>query len=35
MAEPLGSSPERMKALIAESAKQWTPVITKAHISID
>jgi tripartite-type tricarboxylate transporter receptor subunit TctC len=35
MAEPLGSSPERMKALIAESAKQWTPVITKAHITID
>jgi tripartite-type tricarboxylate transporter receptor subunit TctC len=35
MAQPLGSSPDRMKALIAESAKQWTPVITKAHITID
>jgi tripartite-type tricarboxylate transporter receptor subunit TctC len=35
MAEPLGSSPDRMKALIAESAKQWTPVIAKAHITID
>jgi tripartite-type tricarboxylate transporter receptor subunit TctC len=35
MAEPLGSSPDRMKALIAESAKQWTPVITKAHITIE
>ena len=35
MAEPLGSSNEQMKGLIADSAKQWSPVITKANITVD
>jgi len=35
MAEPLGSSPDQMRELIAQSAKQWTPVITTAKITVD
>jgi tripartite-type tricarboxylate transporter receptor subunit TctC len=35
MAEPLGSTPAEMRELIRESAKQWTPVIEAAHITIE
>jgi tripartite-type tricarboxylate transporter receptor subunit TctC len=32
-AEPLGSTPEQMAALIKESHDRWAPVITKANIT--
>ena len=35
MADPLASSPDQMKALIAQSAKQWTPIITPAKITVE
>ena len=35
MADPLASSPDQMRDLIAQSAKQWTPIITTAHITVD
>ena len=35
MADPLASSPDQMKALIAQSAKQWTPIITTAKITVE
>jgi len=34
-AEPLGSSPDQMRALIQESYNRWAPVITQANIRID
>jgi tripartite-type tricarboxylate transporter receptor subunit TctC len=34
-AEPLGSTPAEMRALIEESLKTWAPVVEAAHISID
>ena len=34
-AEPLGSTPEQMAAMIKESHDQWAPVITKANIKIE
>jgi tripartite-type tricarboxylate transporter receptor subunit TctC len=35
MAEPLGSTPEQMAALIRESQELWSPVIAAAKITID
>jgi tripartite-type tricarboxylate transporter receptor subunit TctC len=32
-AEPFGSTPEQMAALIKESHDRWAPVITKANIT--
>jgi tripartite-type tricarboxylate transporter receptor subunit TctC len=34
-AEPLGSTPAEMRAIIDESTKTWAPVIEAAHITID
>jgi tripartite-type tricarboxylate transporter receptor subunit TctC len=34
-AEPLGSSPEQMRALINESYDRWAPVITQANIKVE
>jgi tripartite-type tricarboxylate transporter receptor subunit TctC len=34
-AEPLGSTPAEMRAMIEESLKTWGPVVEAAHISID
>jgi tripartite-type tricarboxylate transporter receptor subunit TctC len=34
-AEPLGGSPEQMRALINESYDRWAPVITQANIKIE
>jgi tripartite-type tricarboxylate transporter receptor subunit TctC len=34
-AEPLGNSPDEMRAMIRASAEQWTPVIKAANITID
>ena len=34
-AEPLGSTPDEMRAIIEESTKTWAPVIEAAHITID
>jgi len=34
-AEPLGSTPDEMRAIIDESTKTWAPVIEAAHITID
>jgi tripartite-type tricarboxylate transporter receptor subunit TctC len=34
-AEPLGGTPDEMRALIEESTRTWTPVVEAAHIQID
>jgi len=34
-AEPLGGTPDEMRAMIEESLKTWGPVVEAAHISID
>jgi tripartite-type tricarboxylate transporter receptor subunit TctC len=34
-AEPLGNTPDEMRAMIEESTKTWAPVVEAAHISID
>jgi hypothetical protein len=34
-AEPLGTTPERMRQMIQESLDIWGPVVSAAHISID
>jgi hypothetical protein len=34
-AEPLGGTPDEMRAMIEESLKTWAPVVEAAHISID
>jgi tripartite-type tricarboxylate transporter receptor subunit TctC len=34
-AEPLGNTPDEMRAMIEESTKTWAPVIEAAHITID
>jgi tripartite-type tricarboxylate transporter receptor subunit TctC len=34
-AEPLGNTPEEMRAMIEESTKTWAPVVEAAHITID
>jgi tripartite-type tricarboxylate transporter receptor subunit TctC len=34
-ADPLGSSPEKMRDMIKESLDTWEPVVKAAHISID
>jgi tripartite-type tricarboxylate transporter receptor subunit TctC len=34
-AEPLGGTPDEMRAMIEESLKAWGPVVEAAHISID
>jgi tripartite-type tricarboxylate transporter receptor subunit TctC len=34
-AEPLGSTPEQMRDMIAASLRQWAPVIEAAKITID
>lgn len=34
-AEPLGSTPDQMAALIKESRDRWTPIITTANIKAD
>jgi tripartite-type tricarboxylate transporter receptor subunit TctC len=34
-ADPLGSSPEKMREMIKESLDTWEPVVKAAHISID
>jgi tripartite-type tricarboxylate transporter receptor subunit TctC len=34
-AEPLGSTPDEMRAIIEESTRTWAPVIEAAHITID
>ena len=34
-ATPLGSTPERMRAMIKESLDIWGPVVKAANISID
>jgi len=34
-ANPLGSSPERMRQMIQESLDIWGPVVKSAHITID
>ncbi len=35
LAEPLGGTPDEMRAMIEESLKTWAPVVAAAHISID
>jgi tripartite-type tricarboxylate transporter receptor subunit TctC len=34
-AEPLGGTPDEMRAMIEESLKAWGPVVEAAHISVD
>ncbi len=34
-AEPLGNTPDEMRAMIEESTKTWAPVVEAAHITID
>jgi hypothetical protein len=34
-AEPFGSTPDQMAALIKESRDRWAPVITTANIKSD
>jgi tripartite-type tricarboxylate transporter receptor subunit TctC len=34
-AEPMGSTPEEMRALIRQSAERWEPIIKAANITID
>jgi tripartite-type tricarboxylate transporter receptor subunit TctC len=34
-AEPIGSTPEQMAAMIKDSHDRWAPIITKAHITSD
>jgi tripartite-type tricarboxylate transporter receptor subunit TctC len=34
-AEPLGGTPDEMRAMIEESLKTWGPVVEAAHISVD
>ena len=34
-AEPLGNTPDEMRAMIEESTRTWAPVVEAAHISID
>jgi tripartite-type tricarboxylate transporter receptor subunit TctC len=34
-AEPLGSTPEQMRDMIAASLQQWGPVVEAAKITID
>jgi tripartite-type tricarboxylate transporter receptor subunit TctC len=34
-ADPLGGTPDEMRAMIEESLKTWAPVVEAAHISID
>jgi putative tricarboxylic transport membrane protein len=34
-ANPLGTTPERMREMIQESTDIWGPVVKEAHISID
>jgi tripartite-type tricarboxylate transporter receptor subunit TctC len=34
-AEPLGGTPDEMRAMIEESLKTWAPVVEAAHIQID
>jgi tripartite-type tricarboxylate transporter receptor subunit TctC len=34
-AEPLGSTPERMREMIKESEDTWGPVVKAANIQVD
>jgi tripartite-type tricarboxylate transporter receptor subunit TctC len=34
-AEPLGNTPDEMRAMIEESTRTWAPVVEAAHITID